>query len=455
MPKERLIIIGGNAGGMSTASQFRRLNKEAEIVVYEMGPVISYSACGIPYYVGGIIEDASRLIARTPESFAEKNIDVRLFHKVEKIDPEAQTVTVHDTKSGKTFTDRWDKLLISTGAWRPKPSVEGVDAEGVFILDTVESGVRMRSWMEKNRPRKAIVVGGGYIGLELADILSCRLSLGLTILEAAPQLLSTLDADMARFVQENLEQRGSRVFLGEGIEAFTVRDGRVAGARTKSREVEADIVLMALGINPNTKLAADAGVATGIRGAIVVDEHMRTSIPDIWATGDCVQSKNLITGKPMHLALGAVANKQGRTAAFDMAGISEPFPGVLGTAICKVCEQEIARTGLLEREMTADGRGCVSTIVKGRTRAEYMDGSGYMQVKLIAEMPSQRIVGAQIVGDAGSAKRIDTMAAVITAELTVEQMLYLDFSYAPPLSPLWDPIQQAARSLQGVIRGSQ
>ena len=455
MPKERLIIIGGNAGGMSAASQFRRLKGEAEIVVYEKGPIVSYSACGIPYYVGHTIEDESRLIARTPESFAEKKIAVNVLHEVEKIDPASHSVTVRNLRDGSSFVDRWDKLLISTGAYRPKPPVPGFEAEGIFMLDTVESGVRMRQWMERARPRKAVVVGGGYIGLEMADILSCLLSLELSIVEIAPQLISTLDEDMARFVQENLERRGVKIYLGEGVEEFIVKDGRVAGVRTKNRTVETDLVLVALGINPNTKLAADAGVETGIKGAIVVDENMRTSVEGIWASGDCVQSKNLLTDKPIHLALGAPANKQGRTAAFDMAGSPEPFPGVLGTAICKVCGLEIARTGLLEREMKAEGRPYVSDLVKGLTEAEYMNKHGSMHVKMIAEMPSKRIVGAQIVGDAGSAKRIDTMAAIITAKFTVEQMLYLDFSYAPPLSPLWDPIQQAARSLQGVIRSSQ
>lgn len=455
MPKERLVIIGGNAGGMSAASQFRRLDGEAEIAVYEKGPIISYSACGIPYYVGHVIEDESRLIARRPESFAEKNIAVKVHHEVEKIDPASRTVTVRDLQSGNTFVDRWDKLLISTGAYRPKLPVPGFDAEGIFMLDTVESGVRMKRWIETNRPRKAVIVGGGYIGLEMADILSCHLSLELSVVEIAPQLLSTLDEDMARFVQDDLERRGVKIFLGEGVEEFAVQDGRVTSVRTKNRTVDADLVLVALGINPDTRLAADAGIETGIKGAIVVDENMRTSVEGIWASGDCVQSKNLLTGKPIHLALGAPANKQGRTAAFDMAGSPEPFPGVLGTAICKVCGQEIARTGLLEREMKAEGLAYASTLVKGFTEAEYMNKHGSMRVKMIAELPSQRIVGAQIVGDAGSAKRIDTMAAIITAKFTASQMLYLDFSYAPPLSPLWDPIQQAARSLLGIIKSSR
>ncbi|MDL2263527.1 FAD-dependent oxidoreductase [Synergistaceae bacterium OttesenSCG-928-I11] len=453
MSSNKVIVIGGNAGGMSAASQLRRLSPDAEIAVYEKGPVISYSACGIPYYVGGMILDRERLIARTPESFAEKNIQVRTMHEVTAIDMEAKTVAVKNLTDGRTFTDRWDKLLIATGASRVKPPIPGIDADGIFMLSTVESGVAMRKWIETHNPRKALIVGGGYIGLEMADSLSCMMGIDLTILEVAPQLMATLDADMAEFVQKNLESRGVSVRLGEGIEEFVVRDGRVVGAVTKNGRYDADVVLMALGIVPNTKIASDVGIRTGIKGAIVVDETMKTSARDVWAAGDCVQSTNLITGKPMHLALGAVANKQGRAAAFSMSGQREDFPGVLGTAVCRVCGQEIARTGLLEREMIAEGTPYAAVTVRGRTVADYMDYVGYMHVKMIAETPSERIVGAQILGDVGSAKRIDTMAAVITAKMTLEEMLYLDFSYAPPISPLWDPIQQAARSLISKIRG--
>lgn len=453
MSRNRVIIIGGNAGGMSTASQLRRLSEDADITVYEKGAVISYSACGIPYYVGGIISERETLIARAPEKFAEKNIDVKTMHEVTKIDVDKKNFDVLDVKTGKHFTDEWDKLLISTGASRPVPPIPGADAEGIFIMATIDGAVEMRRWMEKNKPRKALVVGGGYIGLEMADVLSCTLGLDVTILEVAPQVMATLDADMATLVQKNLEEHGTRVHLEEGIEKFIVRDGKVAGAATKKGEYEADVVVLALGIVPNTKIASDAGIKTGIKGAIVVDRMMRTSAPDVWAVGDCVQSINIASGEPIHLALGAVANKQGRSAAFDMAGLHAEFPGVLGTAVCKICEQEVARTGLLERDMQRLGRKYATATVRGRTMAEYMDDSGGMDVKIIAEMPSEKIVGAQIVGCICSAKRIDTMAAIITAGMTLEEMLYLDFSYAPPISPLWDPIQQAARTLLSRIKG--
>lgn len=455
MSRERTIIIGGNAGGMSAASQLKRLAPDMEITVFEKGPVVSYSACGIPYYVGGILDRSERLLARTPADFAAKDIAVETMCEIANIDPAAGTVRGVSLKNGEAFTAGWDKLLIATGAARVVPPIEGADADGVFVIDTVESGVRMREWIARNKPQKALIVGGGYIGLEMADAISCTLGMELTILEAAPQLLATLDADMAKHVQDNLEARGVRVLLGQGIDGFIVRDGKIVGARTKSGEIEADIAVLALGIAPNSKIAANAGIATGIKGAIVVDETMHTSAANIWAAGDCVQSTNILTGGPMHLALGAVANKQGRTAAFNMAGIRTVFPGVLGTAVCKICGQEIARTGLLERELTAAGRNYTCGVVKGGTIANYMSGSGEMHVKLIAEMPSEKIVGAQIVGDTGAAKRIDTMAAIITAGMTLEEMLYLDFSYAPPISPLWDPTQQAARTILSRIRGER
>lgn len=448
MPGNRVLIIGGNAGGMSAAAQLRRLSDDADIVVYEKGPVISYSACGIPFYIGGLIPDCERLIARTPESFAKRGVAVKTMHEVTKIDIAGKSVEVRDLQTDRRFVDRWDKLMISAGASRPMPPIPGADADGIFIMATIPDARRMKRWIEENKPRRALVVGGGYIGLEMADTLSCMLGMELTILEVAPQLMATLDADMASIVQKSLESRGIAVRLEEGIEEFSVRDGRVAAAvTTKKSVIETDIVVLALGIVPNTKLASDAGIATGVKGAIVVDKTMRTSAENVWAAGDCVQSINIVSGEPMHLALGAIANKQGRTAAFDMAGMRSEFPGVLGTAVCKLCGQEIARTGLLERDIQKSGGKYATATVKGKTMAEYMEDSGEMHVKLIADMPTRKILGAQIVGDPCSAKRIDAMAAIITAGMTLEEMLYLDFSYAPPISPLWDPVQQAARTL--------
>lgn len=449
MARERLVVIGGDAGGMSTASQLRRLNEDIEIVVFDKGRHTSYSACGIPYYVGGMIEDWEDLISITPEEFQERGIDARVMHEVTSIDLKRRTVDVTDVASAKSFSMGWDKLLIATGTNRMKLTIPGSDADGIFTLDTVDSGVRMRKWMEENRPKRAVVIGGGYIGLEMADILSCHMGLDVCILERAPQIMGTIDEDMAKLVAENVKSHGTRIVLGESATEFRTEGGRVKGIRTERGEIETDMVLVALGVLPNTSLAETAGIETGVKGAIVVDPQMRTSAPDVWATGDCVQSVNMITGKPMHLALGAIANRQGRVAALTMAGLRAAMPKVLGTAVCKVCGQEIGRTGAIERELKADGREYMTGTINSHLKAGYMSGAGDINVKLIVDARTEKIVGCQTVGTEGSAKRVDTMATAITAGMTLEDIISLDLSYAPPISPLWDPIQQAARYMRG------
>ncbi len=454
MAKERVLVVGGNAGGMTAASQLRRLTDDATITVFEKGPYVSYGSCGIPFYIGGIIAEKEGLLARSADSFREKGIDVRTRHEVLSIDPLAQKAIVTNLATGDRFEESWDKLLIATGAIRPQPPIPGSDAKGVFMIDSPDSGEAVKRWIEEKKPRRAVVVGGGYIGLEMVDAFADLLGLDVTVIELAPQLMATLDEGMAEVVRNHLESRGVNVWLNESVAEFTTQDGVVTGVKTANGAVDADVVILALGIAPNGKLAAEAGIETGIKGAIVTDDTMRTSAPNVWAAGDCVASKNLLTGKPMHLALGAVANKQGRAAAYNMAGLRETFPGVLGTAVCKICGLEIARTGLLERELRAEGRAYAAETIDGYTAAAYMPNAARMRVKMIAELPSQRVVGVQIVGGEGAAKRIDAAAAAMTAGFSVEQTIYLDFSYAPPLSPLWDPLLQVARNLHGKINGT-
>lgn len=449
---QRTIVIGGNAAGMSAAAQLRRLDRNMEIIVFEKGPHTSYSSCGIPYYVGHVVDDWNRMISRTPEEFRKNGVQAWTLHEVTRIDTREKTVDVRDILSGKTFTERWDKLLIATGATPIRPKTPGADAEGVFGVSTLDSGITIRRWMEENQPRKAVVIGGGYIGLEMAEAMNCHLGLDTSVVERAPQVMSTLDADMAKCIAEDMIERGYKLFLGESVEEFLTKDGRLIGVRTDKREIEADIAIMGLGVRANTKLAADAGLQLGDKDAIVVDRGMRTSAPDVWAAGDCAQSINLLTGKPMYVALGTVANKHGRVAGFTMAGEDAEFPGVLGTAVCKICKYEIARTGRLEREMISDNIPHICGIIESSSRAGYMEGAGSMNVKLIVELPSKKIVGAQIVGTEGAAKRIDTLATIITTGLTVDDVVNLDLSYAPPFSPVWDPVQQAARYVQGRIR---
>ena len=452
MSRERTIVIGGNAGGMSAAAQLRRLDEDMEIIVFEKGPHTSYSSCGIPYYIGHTVDDWSRMISRTPEEFRKSGVQAWTLHEVTRIDVKEKIVEVHDILSGKKFPERWDKLLIATGATPIRPPMPGADAEGVFGVSTLDSGIQIRRWMEEHKPAKAAIVGGGYIGLEMAEAMNCHLGLDTSVVERAPQVMGTLDADMAKYIAEDMTERGYKLFLGESIEEFLTKDGRLIGVKTDKRELEADIAIMGLGVRANTTLAAEAGIVLGDKGAIVVDKGMRTSAPDVWAAGDCALSTNILTGKPMYIALGTVANKHGRVAAFTMAGMDAECPGVLGTAVCKICKFEIARTGRLEREMISDNIPHICGIIESSTRAAYMEGAGSMCVKLVVELPSKKIVGAQVVGTEDAAKRIDTLATAITTGLTVDDVVNLDLSYAPPFSPVWDPVQQAARYVQGQIR---
>jgi len=455
MPKKKAIIIGGNAAGMSAAAQLRRLDGDTEIIVFEKGPHTSYSSCGIPYYVGRTVNDPNLMISRTPEEFRKSGVQVWTLHEATRIDTKEHTVGVTDLLSGRKFTERWDKLLIATGAAPLKPPIPGADAEGVFGVSTLDSGIRIRRWMEENNPKRAVIVGGGYIGLEMAEAMNCRLGLDTSIVERAAQLMGTVDGDMAECVADDMREQGCKVYLEESVEAFLTENGRVTGVKTDKRTLGADIVIMGLGVLPNTKLASDAGLPLGVKGSVIVDKGMRTPVPDVWAAGDCAQSFNILTGEPMHIALGTVANKHGRVAGFTMAGLDEEFPGVLGTAVCKICKYEIARTGRLEREMISDNISHICGIIESGTRADYIEDAGSMRVKLVVELPSRKIAGAQIVGTEGAAKRIDTCAAIITAGMTVDDVVNLDLSYAPPFSPVWDPIQQAARFIQGLIRRKQ
>lgn len=452
MAKRRIVVVGGDAAGMSAASQARRLDRDLEIRVFERGPHTSYSACGIPYLVAGLVEDPNRLVARTPEEFREQGIHVSTRHEVTALDPSCRRVTVHDLVGGRLFEEPYDDLLLATGATPLRPPVPGIDAAGVFGVSTLASGVALLRFVEEQRPRKVVVVGGGYIGLEIAEAFNCHRGLEVSLVERAPQVMGTLDPDMGALVSQALREVGIRLFLEETLQGVEVRDGRAVGVRTDKRLLEADLVVLGLGVVPQTELAKRAGLALGVRGALVVDSRMRTPTAGIWGAGDCAQTFNLASRRPFHVALGTVANKMGRVAGINLAGGDAVFPGALGTAVCKICKYEAARTGLLERELTELGIPWTGATIEESTRAGYYPGAGDMTVKLLAERPSGRILGGQIVGIEGAAKRIDVVAAAIRGGLTAQDMVDLDLSYAPPFSPVWDPVQVAARRLLSLLK---
>ncbi|MFW6234154.1 MAG: FAD-dependent oxidoreductase [Spirochaetota bacterium] len=444
------VIVGGDAAGMSAASKIRREQPDSEIIVFEKGEYTSYSACGMPYYVSGVVSGFQELIARSPEVFREKmGIDVRTQQEVVAIDPQAQTVRARPTGGDATeeYEQPYGKLLIATGASPVRPPVEGIDAPGIMGLSSLQSGIDMRAAVDRTKPKRAVVVGGGYIGLEMVESL-LDIGCDVALIDQAPQVMPTIDPDMAALIQEHLEAAGARVFLNEPLREFALRDdGHVEAVVTDEHTLPADLVILGLGVRPNSELARSAGISLGARDAIRVNRRMETSVPGIWSAGDCAESFHRVLEKPVHIALGTVANKHGVVAGTTMSGGDLEFPGVLGTSIMKVGGLEVARTGASEREAIEAGIRCRTTTIKSRTRAGYYPGSERIHVKLVATEQEGTILGAQIVGGPGAGKRIDTVAAAITGNLSARDLVDMDLSYAPPFSPVWDPVQTAARQL--------
>ncbi len=446
MHRDRVVIIGGDAAGMSAAAKIRREQPERDILVLERTSYTSYSACGIPYYIGGLVDNYEDLVARSPETFrGEYSIDVRIHHEVTGIDAVNQRVSIK-TDEGRELSEPYDHLLIATGARPICPKVPNADAEGIFGLSTLASGLRVQEFIERNKPRRAVVVGGGYIGLEMAEAL-VRRGLDVSLVQRGQEVMGTLDSDMGQLVSKALRDIGVTLYLSEEFTAFETKDGKVSEVTTDQRSLPADIVILGIGVTPNSELAVGAGIELAAKNAIKVDDQMRTSTTNIWAAGDCAASVHRLTGQPIYIALGTVANKQGLVAGTNLAGGDLRFPGVMGTAVSKICQVEVARTGLQEKELQEIGSEYATAIIKTKTRAGYYPGSGSISVKLLGEVASGRLLGAQIVGMEGAAKRIDVIATALTAGMTTQDLIDLDLSYAPPFSPVWDPVQIAARQL--------
>ena len=441
----RLVIIGGDAAGMSAATQARRLRRadELDIVVFERSSTTSYAACGLPYLVGGEVASPDALVARTPQQHRAKGIDVHVRHEVTAIDRAGSRVAVRDLDAGREFTVPYDELLIATGASGVVPRWPGVDAQGVLQLRTLDDAAAVEGLIAAGA-RRAVVVGAGYIGLEVAEALLGR-GLHVTVLERldAP-MAAVLDADMAAAVAAAMRAAGLDLRLGCAVTGLTVQDGRVAAVQTENGAVPADLVLVGLGVRPNAELARAAGIALGASGGIEVDDHLRTSCPHVWAAGDCVESRHRITGRPLVVALGTHANKQGRAVGTNIAGGDAAFGGVLGTAITRFQGLEIARTGLTEREAAAAGLDAVGVTTEASSRAHYYPGAQPLHIKLVVERHTGRLLGAQIVGGANAGKRIDVLATALWNRMTVGEVAGMDLAYAPPFSPVWDPVLLAA-----------
>ncbi|MBX0330716.1 FAD-dependent oxidoreductase [Oscillochloris sp. ZM17-4] len=441
-PSERLIVIGGVAAGMSAAAKARRSNPGLAITVYEQSGYVSYGACGLPYAIKGEIARVEDVVVRTPEQFAKQGISALVRHEVLAITPDARAVTVRNLESGAVFEDHYDKLLLTTGGAASRIPIPGADMPGVFTLRTVEDGLAIKAWLDELRPARGVIIGGGYIGLELAEALAAH-GVALTVVERLPQLQPSLDIEMASHVQAELERQGVDVRLEHGVEAIS-GDDRVREVTAGGVRFPAEIVIMAAGVRPSVGLASAAGIALGPTGAVAVDDHQRTNLPGIWSAGDVAEAHHLVTGRPAWVPLGTTANKQGKVAGTNIAGGDARFGGIVGTSVVKVFDLTAASSGLSEERARAEGFSVKTVSATAGSRAHYMPGGHPIHVKLVYEAGSGRMLGGQLVGREGVAQRVDVIAAALHAGWTVEQLGELDLAYAPPFSPVWDPILVAA-----------
>lgn len=468
---KRLVIIGGVAAGMSAATRARRTNETLEIVVYEKTGYVSYGACGFPYFIKGDVPKIEDLLVRSPAQFAAQNIQVFVQHEITAIDPAAKTVQVKNLQSGQTFTDHWDKLILATGGKSVLPPLPGIDLNGVFALRTVEDALAIKRWLAEKQPQNAVIIGGGYIGLEMAEAFAAH-GVNITIIEAQPQILPTIDADMAVYIEAELKAHNVELYLGHpvtGLEgdgalrrviALTaakanqrdaasivkaaVKQARVRSVLTPSVSFAAELVIVGLGSKPAVDVAKAAGVEIGQFGGIRVNNRQQTNIPDIYAAGAATEAYHLVAGQPVLIPLATTSSKQGRIAGTNAAGGNAHFSGIAGTATVKMFNLHIAQTGLTEKYAKYFGFDAQSTTISSTSYAHYMPGATPIHVKLVYEAKTRRLLGAQIIGKEGVAKRIDIIAAALRGGWTTYDLAELDLSYAPPFAPVWDPILVAA-----------
>ena len=449
----KIVIIGGVAGGATAAARLRRLDERAEIIVFERSGYVSYANCGLPYYIGGVIEDPEALTLQTPESFfARFRVDMRVRHEVTAIHPEKKTVSVKNLETGEEFEESYDKLILSPGAKPTQPRLPGVGLSKLFTLRTVEDTFRIKEYIDSHCPKSAVLAGGGFISLELAENLR-ELGLEVTIVQRPKQLMNPFDPDMAAFIHSEARRHGIRLALGRTVEGFEERDGGVDVLLKDEAPLHADMVALAIGVTPDTALARDAGLELGIKGSIVVNDRMETSVPDIYAVGDAVQVKHFVTGQDAVISLAGPANKQGRIAADNICGGDSRYPGSQGSSVIKVFDLTAASTGVNEQSAKKAGLDVDAVILSPMSHAGYYPGGKLMTMKVVFEKESFRLLGAQIVGYEGVDKRIDVLATAIHAGLTAIQLKELDLAYAPPYSSAKDPVNMAGFMAENLSRG--
>ena len=449
----KVVIVGGVAGGATAAARIRRLDEQAEIVVFERSGYISYANCGLPYYIGGVIEDLEELTLQTPESFFSRfRVQMKVHHEVTAIHPNRKTVSVKNLETGKVFEESYDKLLLSPGAKPVWPNLPGMDSDRLFTLRTVEDTFRIKDFNKKKAPKSAVMVGGGFIGLEVAENLR-ELGMDVTIVQRPKQLMNPFDADMASFIHAQMRKHGVKLALGYSVEGFEERNGRIDVLLEDNAPLHADMVILAIGVAPEAALAKDAGLALGIKGSILVNDRMETSIPDIYAVGDAVQVKQYVTGEDALIALAGPANKQGRIAADNICGGDSRYLGSQGSSVIKVFDMTAATTGINETNARKSGLDVDTVILSPMSHAGYYPGGKLMTMKVVFEKETYRLLGAQIVGYDGVDKRIDVLATAIHAGMKATQLKDLDLAYAPPYSSAKDPVNMAGFMIDNISKG--
>ena len=449
----KVVIIGGVAGGASAAARLRRLDEQAEIIVFERTGFVSYANCGLPYYIGGVIEEESALTLQSPKGFWDRfHITVKTSHEVTAIHPEEHTVEVHNLETGKHFIETYDKLILSPGAHPIRPKLPGIDSNKLFSLRTVEDTLRIHSYVQEHKPASAVVVGGGYIGIEAAENLR-ELGLEVTLLQRPKQLMNNLDFDMATFVHMKMRDSGINLHLDANVTGFQEVDGRIVTNVAEGSPITADMVLLAIGVMPESHLAKEAGLRLGMKGAIAVNDRMETSAPDVYAVGDAVQVKHQVTGEDAVISLAGPANKQGRIVADVIAGLNGCYKGSLGSSAIKVFDLTVANTGLSEKAASAAGYQYESVVLSPGSHAGYYPGATPMTMKVVFEQETLRLLGAQIVGGEGVDKRIDVLATAIQAGIRADQLKDLDLAYAPPYSSAKDPVNMAGFMIENLATG--
>ena len=449
----KVVIVGGVAGGATAAARIRRLDEKAEIIVFERSGFISYANCGLPYYIGGVIEDPEALTLQTPESFFTRfRIQMKVHHEVAAIHPEKKTVSVKNLQTGEHFEENYDKLLLSPGAKPVWPDLPGMDSDRLFTLRTVEDTFRIKEFVEQHKPKSAVMVGGGFIGLEVAENLR-HLGMDVTIVQRPMQLMNPFDPDMAAFIHSEVRKHGVKLALGHNVEGFEEKNGGIDVLLKDGAPIHTDMVVLAVGVTPESSLAKDAGLALGMRGSILVNDRMETSDPHIYAVGDAVQVKHYVTGEDALIALAGPANKQGRIAADNICGGDSRYLGSQGSSVIKIFDMTAATTGINEGSAREAGLQVDTVILSPMSHAGYYPGGKLMTMKVVFEKETYRLLGAQIVGYDGVDKRIDVLATAIHAGLKATELKDLDLAYAPPYSSAKDPVNMAGFMIDNISKG--